>query len=94
MNKVKKDIRIRLELLKTQQNSLLKTVLSKNKILTLKTREQWFLTHNTTPSTRHRNYCQFTGRARGVLPKWKVSRIIFKQYADFGKIPGIRKASW
>jgi len=94
MNKVKKDIRIRIELLKTQQKKLLNTVLSKNKILTLKTREQWISDKSVSATTRHRNYCQLTGRARGVLPKWKVSRIIFKENADFGKIPGIRKASW
>lgn len=44
--------------------------------------------------TRSRNRCQLTGRARGVLRKFKISRIMLRELALSGKIPGLRKASW
>jgi small subunit ribosomal protein S14 len=45
-------------------------------------------------STRHRNRCQITGRARGVYRKFGVSRIVLRELARQGLIPGMRKASW
>ncbi len=47
-----------------------------------------------TSSVRLRNRCQFTGRSRGVLRKFKMSRICFRDMANQGLIPGIFKASW
>jgi len=44
--------------------------------------------------TRLRNRCQLTGRSRGVLSKFKVSRIMLRELALAGKIPGMKKASW
>ena len=43
---------------------------------------------------RLRNRCQFTGRARGNLRKFKLSRLCFREMASQGLIPGIFKASW
>ena len=43
---------------------------------------------------RLRNRCQFTGRARGTLRKFKLSRLCFREMANFGLIPGVVKASW
>lgn len=94
MNKVKKDKKIRQAYLKTHQISLLTSILSKNKILTLKTREKWLFDSSVKFSTRYKNYCLVTGRARGVFPSLHVSRIVFKAHADLGQIPGIRTASW
>ncbi|HSX25647.1 MAG TPA: 30S ribosomal protein S14 [Chlamydiales bacterium] len=48
---------------------------------------------NSSP-TRLRNRCQFTGRARGFLSKFKLSRLCFREMANQGLIPGIVKASW
>ena len=44
--------------------------------------------------TRHRNLCALTGRSRGVYRKFKISRIMLRELALQGKIPGMRKASW
>ena len=44
--------------------------------------------------TRLRNYCELTGRTRGVYRKLKISRIKLRELALEGKIPGMRKASW
>ena len=44
--------------------------------------------------TRSRLRCQITGRSRGNLRKFKVSRIMLRELALAGQIPGMRKASW
>ena len=44
--------------------------------------------------TRVRNLCALTGRSRGVYRKFKVSRIMLRELALQGKVPGMRKASW
>lgn len=43
---------------------------------------------------RVRNRCALTGRARGFLRKFKLSRLTFREMANQGLIPGITKASW
>lgn len=44
--------------------------------------------------TRLKNRCEVTGRPRGYLRKFKMSRIAFREYAHKGQIPGVKKASW
>ncbi len=44
--------------------------------------------------TRSHNRCMLTGRSKGVLRKFKISRIMLRELANAGKIPGLRKASW
>ena len=43
---------------------------------------------------RLNNRCPLTGRTRGFLRQFGVSRIVFREMALQGKIPGVRKASW
>lgn len=43
---------------------------------------------------RLRNRCQLTGRPRGFLRKFKISRITFRELASQGLIPGVTKSSW
>jgi len=43
---------------------------------------------------RLRNRCRFTGRCRGYLRKFNVSRLCFREMANAGLIPGVTKASW
>lgn len=43
---------------------------------------------------RRRNRCQLTGRPRGYLRKFKMSRLCFRELANSGYIPGVVKASW
>lgn len=47
-----------------------------------------------TAPVRLHNRCQLTGRPRGFLRKFQVSRICFRQMAAMGEIPGVVKASW
>ena len=44
--------------------------------------------------TRLVTSCALTGRTRGVYRKFKVSRIMLRELALQGKIPGMKKASW
>lgn len=47
-----------------------------------------------TSPIRRRNRCQLTGRPRGFLRKFKLSRLCFRELANTGMIPGVVKASW
>ncbi|OAZ46818.1 30S ribosomal protein S14 [Paenibacillus polymyxa] len=51
------------------------------------------LPRNASP-TRLKNRCELTGRPRGYLRKFKVSRIVFRELAHKGQIPGVTKSSW
>ncbi|CAD2070646.1 30S ribosomal protein S14 [Phocicoccus schoeneichii] len=44
--------------------------------------------------TRLTNRCQVTGRPRGVMRDFGLSRIKFRELAHKGQIPGVKKASW
>ena len=44
--------------------------------------------------SRVRNRCSMTGRPRGNLRKFGLSRMIFRNMAHRGLIPGVTKASW
>lgn len=45
-------------------------------------------------ATRLHNRCNNTGRARSYYRKFGVSRLVFRELALQGKIPGIIKSSW
>lgn len=51
------------------------------------------LPKNANPIRLH-NRCLMTGRARGVYRKFGVSRLVFREMALRGEIPGIKKSSW
>ena len=51
------------------------------------------LPKNASP-VRLRNRCKLTGRPRGYIRIFGVSRIMFRELAANGKIPGVTKASW
>lgn len=51
------------------------------------------LPKNASPVRLH-NRCQLSGRPRGYIRYFGVSRIKFREMALEGKIPGVRKASW
>ena len=43
---------------------------------------------------RLHNRCQLTGRPRGFMRQFGISRVTFREMALSGKIPGVKKASW
>lgn len=51
------------------------------------------LPRNSSP-TRWKNRCEETGRPRGYMRTFGLSRISFREHASKGEIPGVTKASW
>ena len=51
------------------------------------------LPRNSSP-TRHKNRCAETGRPRGYMRQFGLSRIAFREHASRGEIPGVTKSSW
>lgn len=51
------------------------------------------LPRNSSP-VRIKNRCSISGRSRGYLRAFGLSRIQFRELAREGKIPGVKKASW
>jgi small subunit ribosomal protein S14 len=51
------------------------------------------LPRNSSPTRLH-NRCKITGRPKGYMRQFGISRIQFREMASNGLIPGIRKASW
>jgi len=51
------------------------------------------LPKNASPVRLH-NRCKLTGRPRGYMRKFGISRVTFREMASEGMIPGVTKASW
>lgn len=51
------------------------------------------LPRNSNPVRMH-NRCMLTGRPKGYIRQFGVSRILFREMASKGLIPGVKKASW
>jgi small subunit ribosomal protein S14 len=45
-------------------------------------------------AVRLHNRCKLTGRPKGYMRKFGISRVTFREMASAGKIPGITKSSW
>ena len=45
-------------------------------------------------AVREYTRCERCGRPHGVLKKYKLCRICFRELANEGEIPGVRKSSW
>ncbi|KYG76507.1 MULTISPECIES: 30S ribosomal protein S14 [Roseivirga] len=51
------------------------------------------LPRNSSPVRLH-NRCKLTGRPKGYMRKFGISRVTFREMASAGKIPGVTKSSW
>ncbi|BAX79537.1 MAG: 30S ribosomal protein S14 [Labilibaculum antarcticum] len=51
------------------------------------------LPKNSSPVRLH-NRCKITGRPKGYMRQFGISRITFREMASYGLIPGVKKASW
>ena len=51
------------------------------------------LPRNSNPIRLH-NRCKLTGRPKGYIRQFGISRITFREMAASGLIPGVKKASW
>lgn len=96
-NSLYKDHLRRKSFFSSESNRLFFKALACNQILPVKFRLSFFSALHYKPRnssiTRLRNRCLITGRGRGVLPEFGLSRMEFKRRVEKGEIPGIRKAS-
>jgi small subunit ribosomal protein S14 len=81
---------------KNQRSELKK--LASNKSLDPNTRfeinlQLWSLPRDGSP-TRLCNRCLISGRKRAYYRKFKVSRVVLRELASSGQLPGVKKASW
>lgn len=51
------------------------------------------LPKNASPVRLH-NRCKITGRPKGYIRRFGISRVLLREWASAGKIPGLTKASW
>ncbi|TRO65676.1 30S ribosomal protein S14 [Christiangramia sabulilitoris] len=51
------------------------------------------LPKNSSPVRLH-NRCKLTGRPKGYMRQFGLSRVMFREMANKGLIPGVKKASW
>lgn len=51
------------------------------------------LPKNASPVRVH-NRCKLTGRPKGYMRQFGISRVMFREMANKGLIPGVKKASW
>lgn len=93
--KLKKDLKLRESFVKNEILKMNLKSIAFNKILPLAVRQKAMIELDSLPkdTSKMRNYCIATGRSRGLIKEFKVSRLIFKQLADNGEIPGIRRSS-
>jgi ribosomal protein S14 len=72
--------------------------ISQDRNISLSTRYQYSVSLSKLPrnssKTRVRNRCVITGRARSVYRRFRISRILFRELASNGSLPGVLKASW
>ncbi|GFG38725.1 hypothetical protein Cfor_07032 [Coptotermes formosanus] len=72
--------------------------LRKNDILPQELRE--IADHEVAALPRDSNYirirhrCALTSRPRGVVFKWRLSRIVWRHLADYNKLAGVQRAMW
>jgi ribosomal protein S14 len=92
---IKKNKLIREKYRNLELNFYINSALKKNKLLSPSIQRE--ITNLNTALTvspeisKVRNICVVTGRTRAVIQKYKLSRIKFKQNAEAGNIPGIKK---
>lgn len=79
------------------KRNALKSVI-KDKTVSIEERFDAQLKLNSLPrdssQSRIRNRCEVTGRPRGYYRKFKMSRIILRDLAAVGQVPGLTKSSW
>lgn len=51
------------------------------------------LPKNASPVRLH-NRCKITGRPKGYMRQFGISRVTFREMANYGLIPGVKKSSW
>lgn len=97
---IKRDIKRRLTFCTLEPKALILKSLGKNQILPMHIREKALDILDSYPKdhsiSKINNLCYMTGRSRGNMgPKnGKISRMKFRELCEFGKISGVKRATW
>jgi len=87
----------RLNFKKLEKQNLILKIINNNKILSLERRTKYskirHIYGKNSSITLIRNNCIKTGRNRGVLSNYGLSRLEFKKQSSKGLLPGIKKSS-
>ncbi|MEY8355468.1 30S ribosomal protein S14 [Lachnospiraceae bacterium 54-53] len=86
--------RSKIEKLKKQQQTVARYEKLRKKLKEEKNYQALSMLPRAASPVRLQNRCRITGRPHGYLRKYGVSRIIFRELAYRGEIPGVHKASW
>lgn len=94
-NNIYRDLSLRIHYIKIEPILILLNSLAYNNILPLSIRLSIFLLIDliSFSKSKIRNYCLLTGRSKGILPSFKISRIKFREIAEKGLLPGVRRSS-
>ncbi len=90
-------VQIPLSLMKINREKTIRNHYTQNvleNIAVLCTRGLIDSTNHTFPIKSFKNICIHTGRSRGVLKKYKTSRLVLRSLIDKGEITGIKRSSW
>ena len=96
--RILKDLKKRHTFAEHESLSLFLKVLALNNMLPMQTQRAAFdalaLRSKDACITRIRNRCLISGRGRGIIKEWGISRHNFRRLADEGYLAGVRRASW
>lgn len=97
-NSLKKDLLIRQQIERFEYKRILYKSIIKDQMLSQELRYGFILKLNKLPRRssiiRKNNRCVLTGRTKGTLRSFKISRICLRELVASGTLPGVIKASW
>jgi ribosomal protein S14 len=97
-NKCLKDKKKRLLIIKYEKKKLLYKYMLIHKLMLDQKKEQFLGKLINLPKNcsevKIRNRCTLTGRSRGIIKHFKLSRLILRELILDGKLPGVKKSSW
>nr|XP_019558914.2 28S ribosomal protein S14, mitochondrial-like [Aedes albopictus] len=93
-----KDVKRRKCVVEHAKDRLRVNSLRKNTILPVELREMASAEIHAFPRdtslVRVRERCAVTSRSRGIVHRWRVSRIVWRHMADYNKLSGVQRAMW
>lgn len=95
---MKKDARKRRTVEDHGANKMRLNIMRRNRILPMELQEAAFEDVKAQPrdssERRLQGRCVLTSRPRGVVFRWRLSRIVFRHLADYNKLSGVQRAMW
>jgi small subunit ribosomal protein S14 len=94
-NKIEKDKKFRITYKKAEKKKRIFRYLLENTHIKESTKTTlnflFYKIHRYSAISYIRNRCVLTGRSRGILARYRISRHMFKKFVKFGKLSGVKK---